>query len=78
MEFIVILLLWIIIGLGLGVLRLLDFGCARESANGDATITIMLRHGYAPLEQYQSSSDGQGPWTDIYALSATIYYSIHG
>ena len=61
-----------------GTVRLLDFGCARESANGDATMTIMLRHGYAPLEQYQSSSEGQGPWTDIYALSATIYYCITG
>ena len=61
-----------------GTVRLLDFGCARESANGDATMTIMLRHGYAPLEQYQSSSEGQGEWTDIYALSATIYYCITG
>lgn len=61
-----------------GTVRLLDFGCARESANGDATMTIMLRHGYAPLEQYQSSREGQGPWTDIYALAATIYYCITG
>ena len=61
-----------------GTVRLLDFGCARESANGDATMTIMLRHGYAPLEQYQGSSEGQGPWTDIYALSATVYFCITG
>ena len=61
-----------------GTVRLLDFGCARESADGDATMTIMLRHGYAPLEQYQSTSGAQGPWTDVYALAATIYYCITG
>ena len=61
-----------------GMVRLLDFGCARESAGGDATMTVMLRHGFAPIEQYQSSSGGQGPWSDVYALSATIYYCITG
>ena len=61
-----------------GIIKLLDFGCAREAADGDATMTIMLRHGYAPLEQYQSSSGAQGAWTDVYALAATIYYCITG
>lgn len=37
-----------------GEVRLLDFGCARETAGGDATLTIALKHGYAPVEQYQS------------------------
>lgn len=59
-----------------GVVRLLDFGCARESANGTATMTITLKHGYAPVEQYQQK--GQGPWTDVYGLSATIYYCLTG
>ncbi len=61
-----------------GIIKLLDFGCAREAADGDATMTIMLRHGYAPLEQYQSSSGAQGAWTDVYALAATIYFCITG
>lgn len=59
-----------------GEVRLLDFGCARETAGGDATLTIALKHGYAPVEQYQSK--GQGPWTDVYALSCTIYYCLTG
>lgn len=59
-----------------GTVRLLDFGCARESADGGNTLTIALKHGYAPVEQYQSK--GQGPWTDVYALSATMYYCLTG
>lgn len=59
-----------------GTVRLLDFGCARESADGGNTLTIALKHGYAPVEQYQSK--GQGPWTDVYALSATLYYCLTG
>lgn len=59
-----------------GDVRLLDFGCARESAGGEATMTIALKHGYAPVEQYQNK--GQGSWTDVYALSATIYYCLTG
>ena len=59
-----------------GAVRLLDFGCARESSDGGSTLTIVLKHAYAPVEQYQSK--GQGPWTDVYALSATIYYCLTG
>ncbi|MBQ3131283.1 MAG: serine/threonine protein kinase, partial [Clostridia bacterium] len=59
-----------------GAIRLLDFGCARESADGNATMTIALKHGYAPIEQYQNK--GQGSWTDVYALSATMYYCLTG
>ena len=59
-----------------GRVRLLDFGCAREASQGNETLTITLKHGYAPLEQYQQK--GQGPWTDIYALCATIYFCLTG
>ncbi len=60
------------------VLRLLDFGCAREVIPGDYTVTISLKHGFAPIEQYQSRSGGQGPWTDVYGLAATLYYCLFG
>ncbi|MCD8334897.1 MAG: serine/threonine protein kinase, partial [Clostridiales bacterium] len=58
-----------------GSVRLLDFGCAREATRNE-TMTIALKRGYAPIEQYQQK--GQGPWTDVYALSATIYYCLTG
>ena len=59
-----------------GKIKLLDFGCARESASQPETMTIALKQGYAPIEQYQHK--GQGPWTDVYALAATIYYCLTG
>ena len=59
-----------------GAMRLLDFGCARDMEASDETLNITLRHGYAPVEQYRNS--GQGPWTDVYALSATLYYCLTG
>lgn len=59
-----------------GKIKLLDFGCARESTSQSETMTIALKQGYAPIEQYQHK--GQGPWTDVYALAATIYYCLTG
>jgi len=60
-----------------GRVRLLDFGSARSSDSLKDTLTITLRHGYAPIEQYQQGG-GQGPWTDVYGLSATLYYCLTG
>jgi serine/threonine protein kinase len=57
---------------------LLDFGSARHALGKAHTLTILVAPGYAPFEQYYSSSENQGPWTDIYSLGATCYRAIAG
>ncbi|MBN9491205.1 MAG: protein kinase [Alphaproteobacteria bacterium] len=54
---------------------LIDFGAARMAMAGrTATLTTIFTPGYAAPEQFTSSR--QGPWTDIYGLSATLYCAI--
>jgi serine/threonine protein kinase len=57
---------------------LIDFGSAREFAEGKTSHqTVMLTSGYAPPEQYSERAK-RGPFTDIYALGATLYFLLTG
>jgi len=66
-----------------GKTKLLDFGAVRyvEAAGKNQALSrstqAILKHGFAPIEQYQSRGS-LGPWTDVYALCATIYYCLTG
>lgn len=58
---------------------LLDFGAARFSLGQHSkSISAIVTPGYAPVEQYQSSMENQGAWTDIYGLAATMYRLVTG
>ena len=59
---------------------LIDFGSARVAKTDvSQNLTSLYTPGYAPFEQYGDSPvSQQGPWTDIYALAAVIYYAITG
>ena len=57
---------------------LLDFGSARQAlGRRSQSVTAIASAGYSPPEQYESEGE-QGPWTDIYALSALCYRVITG
>jgi serine/threonine protein kinase len=56
---------------------LIDFGAARYAlCEQNKTLTAVLSPGYAPFEQYYRGQ--QGPWTDLYALGATLYRCVAG
>lgn len=58
------------------VVRLIDFGASKQQSTvGGATMStgICYTNGYAPSEQMAQSYDKFGPWTDFYALGATVY-----
>ncbi len=59
-----------------GRARLIDFGCARDTMNTGASTDAVLKHGFSPVEQYSNSD--MGPWSDVYAMAATIYFCLTG
>ena len=65
-----------------GKLILLDLGAAKDLdiQGNDGSVQssqMVAKHGFSPIEQY-SKSGKVGPWTDIYAMAATIYYCCTG
>ncbi len=59
---------------------LLDFGAARRAISGmDQAFTVILKQGYAPIEQYaETPGMDQGPWTDLFALASVVHFAIDG
>ena len=61
-----------------GSVKLLDLGAAKDlNKHSDEVSVLVGKNGYSPMEQYLNNGS-IGPWTDVYALCATIYYACYG
>ena len=60
-----------------GCIKLIDFGASKQQSSSDGSMTtssaVAYTNGFAPREQMEQNIDKFGPWTDIYALGATLY-----
>lgn len=61
-----------------GKVKILDFGSARyATAYNSKSLSVIVKRGYAPPEQYIKNAP-QGPWSDNYAVAATLYKMLTG
>ncbi len=61
-----------------GKIVLIDFGASRRNSLAmSKSLSIVLKQGYAPIEQYDNKLE-QGSWTDVYATAATMYTMLTG
>ena len=61
-----------------GGVKILDLGAAKDlNLNSGASSMQVAKSGFSPLEQY-TQRGGSGPWTDVYSMAATIYYTLTG
>ena len=61
-----------------GKVKILDLGAAKDlSVNNGASSMQVAKGGFSPFEQY-TQRGSSGPWTDVYAMAATVYYTLTG
>ena len=60
-----------------GRIKVIDFGSARDYVKNAMGMSVLVKKGFAPIEQY-SSNKKQGPYTDIYSLCCTTYFILTG
>lgn len=61
-----------------GTIELLDLGAAKDiSANQNGPSAEVVKNGFSPFEQY-TMRGSSGPWSDVYAIAATIFYCLTG
>ena len=66
---------------GKGNAILIDFGISKnydDSGHETSTTPVGRSDGYAPIEQYQQNLEDFSPFSDVYALGATLYFLLHG